>query len=355
MSTGGRRIDVVLESFRPRDGVSYDALMLRDALRRLGYRSELFANLASSAPEAKRLARNYRELGSSVRPDAVVYEYSTQSPITAHLCEQRLPVVLRYQNITPPKFFEPFAPDVADRLRVARAELPRLHSVTFATLCPSQFNAEELLPLGFPRGSTMPNFCRWPQGPPTGNAPPTASIRILFVGRLVPNKCQHELVGMASELVAQFRRRVELVLAGSSSDCPTYASLIRSLAQRSPADVRLLGEFPESVPLWQGVHFYVSLSEHEGFGMPLVEAMAAGVPVLAYAAAAVPETVSNGGILFCGKSPLEVAALVESLARSPERWQAVQEAGLARAREFAHENLTACLARALSALGLGGT
>ena len=332
------RVDVVLASMRPGDGVTFDALHCAAALRDAGFASDVFCDWSHSAPEAREWARDYHELVSEGhRPDAVIYEYSTFSPITSFLRAQRIPVLLRYQNITPARYFEDFSPALAREVTDAREELASLADVTIASLCPSRYNASELATCGVATGPIVPQFCRL--GAPAARQAPVHQVRILFVGRLVPNKCQHELVRVATALCQEFGRAVELLLPGNDTDCPVYASLVKSLAKESPAEVRIPGSFPDGIDVYADADLFVSLSEHEGFGMPLVEAMSRGVPVLACAAAAVPETVANGGLLFEGKQPRDVAALIEWVVREPSRWQRLREAGLARAREFAHDAL----------------
>lgn len=342
------RIDVVAAGLRPGDGVTYEVQQCCRALRSLGFSSDLYCDFQQSAPEAREYAYDFRELTRRPPPDAVLYGYASLSPCTSFLVDQKIPVIIRYLNITPEHYFTVWDPEIAQRLRLAREQLALLKDQVIGAICPSRYNAQELASVIPCRTFVVANFCRLLPRPSALPAP--APLRILFIGRLVPNKCQHELVQVASLLTSRFGCPTELVLAGWT-DCSGYASLVRSLASSSSASVRFLGVFPDGVNVFDGTHFYLSLSEHEGFGMPLVEAMSAGVPVLAYAAAAVPEVVGQGGLLFEGKDLVAIAALVASLARDEKRWLRLREAGLARAREFRHEVLRAQLAEALRQLG----
>ncbi len=351
--TARHQIDVVVASMRFGDGVTYDALQCAATLRLAGLGGRLWCDRAMSAPEARQWAEDYRGLiDARPRPDAVLYCYSTLSDITLFLRQHRIPILLRYQNITPPHFFESFAPDQARRLKRAREELATLAETTVAGMCPSRFNAEELEALGMKTSAPVPNFCRL--SAPRSTLPPERLVRLLFVGRLVPNKAQHELVRVASLLREEFGRPVELVLAGNLGDCPTYAQLVRSLAERSPAQVRLIGEFPEGYDIFEHANLYLSLSRHEGFGMPLVEAMSAGVPVVARAAGAVVETVGAGGIVFEAETPRAIAALVEGICAQPERWKALREAACQRAQAFSHDRIRQQLLEALASYGFEG-
>jgi glycosyltransferase involved in cell wall biosynthesis len=143
----------------------------------------------------------------------------------------------------------------------------------------------------------------------------------------------------------------ELVLAGSLESCPTYSTLVRALARETGANIRFTGHLADASPVYAGAHLFLSMSEHEGFCMPVAEAMAAGVPVLAYAAAAVPDTVGNGGILFSRKSIPDVAELVAALVGDSARLSALREAGMTRVRDFAHDRLAGALAGILADCG----
>lgn len=349
--TGRRatRVDVVVPSLDLGDGVSYDALCCRDALRALGLMSDLYCDYETSAAEARAWAYDITELGRRFQPDAILYEYSTDSRCTDVLRQLYVPLLLRYQNITPHYYFEAFAPEEAQRLRRARERLADVASKALAAVCPSEFNASEVLALGCQQSFIVPNFCRL-CGPKEITAP-VHGIRMAYVGRLVPNKCQHELVQVANIVAREFGRPVELFLYGSDTACAPYASLVRSLAKGSVAQVSVWGRFAEETDVFDGVHLYLSLSEHEGFGMPLVEAMSAGIPVLAYAAAAVPETVATGGLLFESKSAPGVAALIEWVVEESRRWDELRAAAMARAKDFTHEDVRSKLAAALRQLG----
>ncbi|MGC8740877.1 MAG: glycosyltransferase [Candidatus Sumerlaeaceae bacterium] len=349
MSARPPHIDVVVASLDERDGVSFDSLQCHAALKALGVESHLFCDYNRSAVAARQWAHHYLAMRDHSRPDAVLYVYSVQSPISMYLRQQGWPVVLRYQNITPPHFFEPYDPEFARHLAQGREELAQLCAHVFAGICPSRFNASELENYGVRQIHVVANFCRLKER--TSALPPESFVRLLFVGRVVPNKCQHELVDVASRLCRTYGRKVELVLAGSTTRCSLYASLVREYARNGGVPVHVLEEFSEQENVYTGAHFYLSLSEHEGFGMPLVEAMSAGVPVLAYGAAAVPEVVGDGGVVFDTKDKDFVAALIEAIVHEPARWQQLAEAGVKRAGEFRHHRLRTQLAGALRSLG----
>jgi glycosyltransferase involved in cell wall biosynthesis len=345
------RIDVFVAGMYEGDGVAFDAVQVRDALRRAGFRSDLYTDHAHASPGCRRQVRHFDAFAAASRrdpADAVIYEYSAASPITAFLAARREPLLLRYQNVTPAEYFAPYDAGLAEESRRGRAELGALAGRAAASLNSSAYNTQELESLGFREGHVLPNFVRVPPWSPKPRS--TTPPRILFVGRIAPNKCQHHL----AQVVGQVRRSIPgatLSLAGSREFCPRYSFIVDQIAAAA-GGVTMVGHVDDPVGLFGGADLFLSLSEHEGFCMPLVEAMHAGLPVAAYGAAAVSETVGNGGLVFRDKSLPEVAALVEALFGDPARLEALRAAGAARAAEFAHERLAGRLVGILAGMGL---
>ena len=175
---------------------------------------------------------------------------------------------------------------------------------------------------------------------------------MLFVGRITPNKGQHDLI----ESFAVVRTRVpdaELRLVGSVTT-PSYQNSLERLVKSldltdsvtfvgDVSDDQLRGEYASA-------DLFCSMSDHEGFGMPLVEAAAAGIPVIAYAVAAVPGTVGSGGILLDSKDPALVATAIERVLTDDALRQDLVAAGHARVAELAPDNAVDALDIALNDL-----
>ena len=346
------RVDVFTAGMYEGDGVAFDALTIRDTLRAWGAESTLYTDHAHASPWARRIAPHFADFGAAARrhpPAAVIYEYSSLSPVTRFLLGRGEPLLLRYQNVTPPGFFEPYDAEMAARLSAARAELALLAGRAAAGIPPSSFNAAEAAACGLPSGTVVPNFVRMPPFRPRPYDP--AEPRLLFVGRVAPNKCQHHLVQMAGALARAGLPGLTLSLVGSPHGCPRYAMIVERLAAQA-GNVRMIGHMADPLAAYAGADLFVSASEHEGFCMPLVEAMTAGVPVLAHAACAVPETVGGGGIVFRGKNLPEMVELVSGLLGDPARMEQLRCAGARRALDFTHERVGAALRRALADAGV---
>ncbi|HFQ90315.1 MAG TPA: glycosyltransferase, partial [Desulfobulbus sp.] len=174
---------------------------------------------------------------------------------------------------------------------------------------------------------------------------------ILFVGRVVANKCQHDLI-RAFGLLRRFDPSARLLLVGGYDEREAYyrdlVRLIDELGLRG--DVFFAGKVDDSYlhAYYRTAHLYWSMSEHEGFGVPFIEAMWFDIPVLAYRSSAVPETLGEGGLLFTDKGDLEqVAALAHLLVREQDLRDRVLAAQQQRRLDFLPENVLPVLGRLL--------
>ncbi|HEX8457236.1 MAG TPA: glycosyltransferase [Pyrinomonadaceae bacterium] len=323
------------------DAISNQAINVRDHLRRRGYASEIFV---------KRRDERLREEAqlfapSLVRPsDALLYHHSIGSELTAFAVEHAGAKCLVYHNVTPGEYYAPYRPGFAWMLQTGRAHLPRLAPHFPVSVGDSAFNASELAACGFPSPGVLPIICaplKWNMraDPALMEHLQDGLTNILFVGRIAPNKRQDELVAAFAHYRA-LDPASRLIIAGEGrpSD-PFYARLRRTIAAHDlGAHVHVTGliDDAELLAYYRTAHLYLSLSEHEGFGVPLVEAMWFDVPVLAYESTAVAETLGDAGLLFDDKDDLRaVAALAKLLTRDDAQMRRrLVEAGRARREAF---------------------
>ena len=179
----------------------------------------------------------------------------------------------------------------------------------------------------------------------------------MFVGRLAPNKCQHDLVKVLATLRAGADPTARLRLVGGA-ELATYESALRELASGLGLTdaVEISGSVsPGALAAYYATaDVFVSVSEHEGFCVPLLEAMAHDVPVVAYGAGAVPETLGGGGVLLPDKTPVLVAAAVARVARDQGLRDALVTAGRERLANFTPEVVSSRLLDVLHAHGVAG-
>ena len=297
------------------DAIGDSARVVRDMLRRRGHESDLFALTIDDdlrddvRPFADRAAR---------RGDVTIFHFALPSPMTEAFATLPGGRVLQYHNITPAAFFAPYDPHLFRLAALGRQELKTLAGRVDLALGDSEFNRQELEALGFEPTGVLPiavNTARItdaPRRPALEKILADGLINILFVGRIVPNKRIEDHIRLAELYKRNVDSYYRFIFVGRYDGIPRYYAQIRALIaefQMLPDRFWFTGPVPDEDlgAFYRWADVYVSLSEHEGFCVPLVEAMAADVPVLAYNAGAVAETLGGAGVLFEPKD-LELAA-----------------------------------------------
>ena len=341
------------------DAVTNGMLLTRAMLRRLGYASEIFVEHRDPL-----LAHELRLLDEMpLHADYVlILHHSMGYDAFARVVALPATKVLCYHNITPPKFLAGSTVSQA-YARLGRQQLALLRPHVAAALAMSEYNAIELRTLGFDpvRACTLlfdidalrAQALRRP-------APPVTVFTILFVGRITASKGQLELVEAFARFRAGYRQASRLVLVGRPDDGSGYIETLRSrVAEAGLEEHVLVTGLVSDAELhgWYAVaDLYVSLSLHEGFGVPLVEAMARGVPVLAWPSGAVPYTLGildAGGVLglLADRSAAAVAARMQALASDPIALKALTQAQRRSAERFSLDRQVPALAEALALAG----
>ena len=355
------RIDQVVPGLVVHDAISNHVRQVRGALREAGYDSDIWAQWI--APELADEGRPYRQCPDGNAERVLVYHASTHSPMAGWLVERALAgerVVTNYHNVTPPVYFARWLPEATAGMVAAREELRFLAPHARLGIGVSGFNSEELVRTGYRRVVTAPllvdleAYHATPDRRTIGRLrrEQEAGTRWLFVGRIAPNKCQHDVIAAFALYRRLYDPRARLSLVGGAT-APRYLAALHRLA----ADLDLGGsvEMVDSVSdevllsYFATADAFVCLSEHEGFCVPVLEAMELGLPVIAYAAAALPETVADGGLVLGDKDPLVVATAVGELIGDPDRRQAVIDAGRRRAADFSLARTSARMVSVLAA------
>ena len=297
------------------DAIGDSARRVREILRRMGHRSDIFALTIDDDLRGDVLP--YSDPAAR-RGDATIFHFALPSPMTEAFASLDGARILQYHNITPAAFFAPYSPGLFRLAALGRQELASLRGRVDLALGDSEFNRQELEAIGFAPTAVLPiavDTDRITTGPPRPALEKILGdglMNILFVGRIVPNKKIEDHIRLAEIYKRYVDSHYRFIFVGRTDGVPAYYAQIRALV----SELRMLPDrfwFTGAVPdedlaaFYRWADVYVSLSEHEGFCVPLVEAMAADVPILAYAAGAVPETLGGAGLLFSPKD-LEVAA-----------------------------------------------
>ena len=328
------------------DAIGHEVLGIQRVLRAAGFASEIFVETADRRLE--HLTTDYREMVGDIGPDDVLihhFSIGSRASRTAYAMPGRMALV--YHNITPPEYFLGVHKDLVKLCYRGRRELTAYVNRCDLALGDSEYNRRELETLGFRTTGVLPvvpDFNHLDLAPNTMSAAAFDDgwTNVMFVGRVIPNKRFEDVIRAFHVYRTRLNPRARLLLVGSHSGFERYLAMLHSLIARlGTPDVHFLGHVSneELTALYDVADVLLCASEHEGFCVPLIEAFYKRIPVLAYAATAVPATMDGGGVLYGTKDPFEIARLMAAVLDSPDVEDAVlasQDAALARllARDF---------------------
>lgn len=308
-----------IPTLNPRDASGTHTILMRDILRRAGWRSDIYAEAIHD--DLAHEARKHWMYPEHAAPgDVLIYQFSTSSAVAGFLAERDETLIIDFHNYTGPEHFAGWEPRTEQRAAMAAVELALLAPRAALAMADSAFNERGLRRAGYARTTVIPVLVDYGRVVAQPDARVAAELAaragdggadFLFVGRIVPSKAQHELVKALWAYRQLYDPAARLHLVGGTSSFEYVKSLrgfIEDLGLRSA--VRITGEVSDAAlaAYFDAADAYVSLSVHEGFGVPLIEAMAAGVPVVTRSVGAIAETVGDGALLLESDDPSYVAA-----------------------------------------------
>jgi glycosyltransferase involved in cell wall biosynthesis len=332
----------VVPSLLPHDAIGTHVIGLRDGLRARGVASEIYS--LASVPATAALVRPAAELLSSPPRwnTLLTYHLASGSELATDLAARPEPLAVVSHNVTPPHLLAPWAPEAARETLWGCRQLVDLAGRAMVGIGVSEYNADDLRQAGYRRVAVAPlvlDTSRWPEGPPAEPAgAPRSDPEVLFVGRVAPNKAHLELVTALAVLRRTSMPAARLCLVGSVEAVPSYVAAVRGLVADLglTSAVTLTGSLDDAglADAYRGAAAFCCLSVHEGVGVPLLEAMHAGVPVVALAEAAIPETVGRAGLLLPDSSPATVATALHRVLTDDDLRRRLIQAGRRRVAEL---------------------
>ena len=341
------RIHQVLATLGYGDAIGHEVLGIQRVLRAAGYESEIFVETADYRLEPQ--TRDFRELVDATHPDNLLlhhFSLGSKASRTAFALPDRMALI--YHNITPPEYFVGVHRTLARQTFRGRRELQAYADRCDLAMGDSEFNRQDLEALGFPRTAVLPvvpDFSHLDLEPNWFVARDFDDewTNIIFVGRVIANKKIEDLICWFHAYHTIFNPRSRLLLVGAQSGFERYLDSLHELVGRlGAAHVHFVGHVSdeELVAFYDCADLFLCASEHEGFCVPIVEAFYTQVPVLAYAATAVPSTMDGAGVLFEDRNPLHVAALMDEIISNAQLQDLIVDGQLAavdrlRAKDFA--------------------
>lgn len=340
------------------DAISNEARFIRDIIRSWGLSSDIVSEAKRILPELRKDAVDLESFAATCQPDdGVLLHLSIGSPVNEVFRELNCRKAILYHNVTPPKYYASIQPQTAQALRRGLEQVNQLAGCAEVVMADSGFNAEELLKLGYGEVSVLPlvlDFDKLRKGVDSRLLKEyEEGPNILFVGRMAANKCIEDLFSAFYFYQKHICPEARFIHAGSFAGTERYQALLFAYLRELGIDqVDLLGAVRQDQlnALYRSADLFLCMSEHEGFCIPVIEAMAMDVPVLAYDAAAVPETMNGAGVLFDRKDFASIAEMMDKLIQPGPMREAVLQAQRARIQRYESRDLEAELKSLLTPL-----
>jgi glycosyltransferase involved in cell wall biosynthesis len=321
------------------DAVGQHTVAVREELRSRGVPSEIYVELDD--PETAEQTRPASSYPARACPgDVLVYQFATASDLADLLMSRPERLVVNYHNITPPELFAPWDNGLARHQARAQQELARLAGRARLGVAVSEVNRADLVAAGFADTAVTPPIVKLPAdvrgeggggdgdgddgGAGEGRPPRAKGARWLAVGRLAPNKAVEDTVAALLAYRARHDSEAELLVVGKPALAGYVGALHRYAADLGLADaVRFAGKVSEADlgRAYAEADVLVVSSEHEGYCLPVVEAMARGLPVVAFREGALPEVLGAAGVLMGTKDPVAMADAVHRV-QTDVAWRA---------------------------------
>lgn len=341
------------------DAISNEAVVMRDVFRSCGHPSEIYSETRRILPELRKDALDTSQANSTIAPDDVcILHLSIGSAVNDIFLTVPGRKVILYHNITPADYLRGVQEEVSAMLAKGRQQAAELAGKADLHWADSAFNAAELEAWGASDVEVLPlvldfNTLRTGIDRRQLQEFEDGKTNILFVGRCVPNKRIEDIL----YAFYYFQRHVEpdsrLILAGSYAGMESYqAYQITRIQDLELRDVVFTGSIPQTWlnACYKAADLFLCMSEHEGFCIPVLESMVMDVPVLAYAAAAVPDTMDGAGVLFHQKRFDLIAEMMGRLIRDPSLREAVLAGQRQRIERYESRDLRAELKEKLAPL-----
>ena len=330
------------------DGASKFVQKLDHMLQQLGYETEIFAHKLDERIPASQHIRTMDAFDGTA-DDIVIYHMTTGTSFNKWVSHYPHKIVLYYHNITPAKYFFGNAWGSWWKCLLGRHQLPAIVKNTFFAWGASEYSCQELRALGLPEAKPLAAivepepFLQRPRIDAIWQRYHDGWLNLLFVGRGVPHKKQDEAIEVVRWYKEHIRAQVRLILVGNMK--PSFGKKLHKMVAQYHLEQNVV--FAGGVSNDELCTYYrvadalLCLSEHEGFCVPLIEAMIFDKPVFAYVAAAVPETVGDAGVLLTDKTPAHVAQVIHDTLQDETRLAQLAAARPQRLQALSYERIFA--------------
>lgn len=343
-----KAIHQLVAGFSRGDAISNEAIAMRNIFRSWGCASNIYSETRRILPELRNECLDAVTARDDFKPDDVLLLHlSIGSDLNDLFAELPGRKAILYHNITPAEHFRGIQESIAHLLARGREQARRLSGSATVVMADSRYNADELAAWGYPGPQVLPlvlDLKRLRDKTDRGMARTLDDglVNVLFVGRCAPNKRIEDALAAFHYFQKYVEPASRFIHAGSYAGLESYHAYLVTLAREWRLEnVIYTGSIRQAElnACYRNAHVFLCTSEHEGFGIPLIESMVLDVPVLAYATAAIPETMDGAGVLFHRKELDQVAEMMGKLVHDLPFRQAILEGQRERIRRYEARDL----------------
>ncbi len=332
------------------DAVGNHTRALELLLKDMGYETEIYA-LSIDKRLGKGKAKYIEDFPGLNPDDVVFYHLSTGSELNKAIPKLKCRKIVDYHNVTPPGFFTGISEELEERCQIGVEQVKKMCDAFDYVVADSEFNKSDLISMGYhcpievvPILIDFEDYRRRP------NAEVMARFQdditnIVFTGRIAPNKKQEDVIAAFYYYKKYFNKKSRLILVGSGKGMEHYLEKLKAYVKKLGLEDSVLFtghvKFNEILAYYRIADVFLCMSEHEGFCVPLVEAMQFQVPIVAFDSTAIGGTLGGSGILLKEKDPLLTAGVMDRLMTDVRLRNQVVEGQKKRLGDFSHEVVNA--------------
>ncbi len=338
------------------DGIGNGMFYLQKILREIGFESNIYAEDIESS--LKKEVLSYKKIDKNDIDSILFIHYSIYYDFSKWIDRLKLRKIMIYHNITPYKFFK--KDTLLYNLCKRGVEyLPELSSKVEGVIGDSKLNSKELKESGFKNIETIPFLIdkdrilesKW-NYKKFNNL--VDKFNIIFIGRIARNKAQKDLIEIAN-IYAKINNNFKLYIIGGVTDID-YKNELEELIDRYNLKnfITITGKVSneELYAYYRASNIFLCMSEHEGFGIPLIEAMLFNVPVIAYNSSNIKDTMNGGGVLFNKKSFKDIAGVIELIRVNHAFKREIIKTQKEAIKIYEHQNILKKLISYLNSIGI---
>lgn len=339
------RIAQILPTLAIGDAVGNNCRAIDAILREAGYKTEIYAEYIDP-----RLPRGTAHRISDIRKlgkrDLQLYHMSTAGRMD--LMSYGGNIVFQYHNITPPHFFEKYDTIAEEECAQGLAEVKSFKDLPILCWTDSDFNRADLINAGYTCPiHTVPILVPFEDYKRAEDQKVMEEydddyVNFLFVGRVVPNKAFEDVILTFAWYQKHINNKSRLLLVGNTSYMESYVNKLKKyISYLGVKNVIFPGHisFNEILSYYKLADIFLCMSRHEGFCVPLLEAMYFHIPIIARNTTAIPYTLGNGGVLVDDNDPVTAALLADKIINNSKLRENIIKEQDRRLEDFSHEKI----------------